>query len=90
MAANQVSFTLPEKTLQQIQSAVDSGDFASPEEFLARAVDSYESEEEALQRFLRTEAVAILERMDADPSRRFSIAQVRAGLGLDEEDSEAA
>lgn len=76
----QLSVTLPNEMAAQVKAKVASGEYASESEVIRDGLRALQAQERALEHWLRTEAVAIYDRMKADPSRGRTVEQVRATL----------
>ena len=77
---HQLSVTLPDDMADQVRARVASGEYANESEVIAEALRTLDDRDRDLEHWLRTEAVAIYDRMKADPSRGRSLEQVRASL----------
>ena len=77
---HQLNVTLPDDLADQVRARVASGQYASESDVVIEALRTLDDREQSLERWLRTEAVAIYDRMKADPSRGRSLEQVRASL----------
>lgn len=77
---HQLSVTLPDDLADQVRARVASGRYASESDVVAEALRTLEDREHDLEHWLRTEAVAIYDRMKADPSLGLSLDEVRASL----------
>jgi putative addiction module CopG family antidote len=78
--SHQLSVTLPDDLANQVRARVASGKYASESDVVAEALRTLEDREHDVEHWLRTEAVAIYDRMKADPSRGRSLDEVRASL----------
>jgi antitoxin ParD1/3/4 len=72
--------TLPNDMAAQVKAKVASGEYASESEVIRDGLRALQARDRALEKWLRTEAVDIYDRMKADPSRGRTIEQVRATL----------
>ena len=78
--SHQLSVTLPDDLAGQVRARVASGRYANESDVVAEALRTLEDREHDLEHWLRTEAVAIHDRMKEDPSRGRSLDDVRASL----------
>lgn len=78
--SHQIKVTLPDDLADQIPARVASGQYASESDVVAEALRTLEDRGYDVEHWLRTEAVAIYDRMKADPSRGRSLDEVRASL----------
>ncbi len=76
----QLSVTLPNDMAAAVKAKVASGEYASESEVIRDGLRALQARDRALEKWLRTEAVDIYDRMKADPSRGRTIEQVRATL----------
>jgi putative addiction module CopG family antidote len=76
----QLSITLPNEMAAQVRARVASGEYASESEVIRDGLRALSDRERALEKWLRTEAVAALDALEADPSRGRTVDQVRARL----------
>ena len=76
----QLSVTLPNEMAAAVKAKVASGEYASESEVIREGLRALQARDRALEKWLRTEAVDIYDRMKADPSRGRTIEQVRATL----------
>lgn len=76
----QLSITLPNEMAAQVSAKVASGEYASESEVIRDGLRALRDRDQALERWLRTEAVAALDALRADPSRGRSLEQVRETL----------
>lgn len=76
----QLSITLPHKMAKMVESKVASGRYATESEVVRDGLRVLAERDEAVERWLRQEVVPAIEAMKADPSRRRTVAQVRATL----------
>jgi antitoxin ParD1/3/4 len=76
----QLSITLPNEMAAQVRAKVASGEYASESEVIRDGLRALRDRDAALEKWLRTEAVEIYDRMAADPSRGHSMEDVRAML----------
>jgi len=89
MATTQtMSLQLEEKTVRAIEMAVESGKYASPEEFVAKAVALFQRDDFHVPETIWRQAEEVCDRMDSDPARGYTVEQVKEHLGLYEEDEE--
>ena len=79
-STTQLSVTLPREMAARVRDKVASGEYASDSEVVREGLRALEARDRALEHWLRTEAVAIHDRMQADPSRGLSAEEVRAAL----------
>jgi len=78
--SHQLNVTLPDDLADQVRARVASGQYASESDVVAEALRTLEDREHDVEHWLRTEAVAIYDRMKADPSRGRSLDEVRVSL----------
>lgn len=76
----QLSITLPHNMAEALKERVASGAYASESEVIRDGLRALFSQEEAVERWLRTEVVNSVEAMRADPSRAISAEDMRAYL----------
>lgn len=81
----QLSITLPNEMAAQVRARVASGEYASESEVIRDGLRALSDRERALEKWLRTEAVAALDGLEADPSRGRTVEQVRATLAAKHE-----
>lgn len=79
-STRQMSITLPVEMADSVRARVDSGDYASESEVIREGLRALEAQEEAIERWLRTEVVAIYDELKAHPERAVPIEEVRAEL----------
>lgn len=77
---HQLSITLPDGMAAQVRARVASGQYASESDVVIEALRTLEDRECDVEHWLRTEGVAIYDRMKTDPSRGRTLEQVRASL----------
>lgn len=76
----QLSITLPNNMADALKDRVASGAYASESEVIRDGLRALFSQEHAVERWLRTEVVASVEAMRADPSRAISSEDMRSYL----------
>ena len=76
----QLSITLPTNMAEALKERVTSGAYASESEVVRDGLRALFAREEAVETWLRTEAVASYDELRADPSRAISAADMRAHL----------
>lgn len=76
----QLSITLPNNMAEALKERVASGAYASESEVIRDGLRALFSQEEAIERWLRTEVVNSVEAMRADSSRAISAEDMRAYL----------
>ncbi len=76
----QLSITLPTNMAEALKERVTSGAYASESEVVRDGLRALFAREEAVETWLRTEAVASYDELRADPSRAVSAADMRAHL----------
>lgn len=76
----QLSITLPNNMADALKERVASGAYASESEVIRDGLRALFSQEEAVERWLRTEVVAAYDELRADPSKAISSADMRAHL----------
>ncbi len=86
--AQTVSFWLEEKTVKAIESAVASGKYANADEFVTKAVESFQPDEFFMDDATWQKAEEVAARMKANPSLGSSVEEVMERLGLHENDEE--
>lgn len=79
-STRQMSITLPVEMANSVRSKVDSGDYASESEVIREGLRALEAQEGAIERWLRTEVVAVCEEMEAHPEEAISSEEVRARI----------
>jgi putative addiction module CopG family antidote len=84
----QLSITLPNEMAAQVRARVASGEYASESEVIRDGLRALSDRERALEKWLRTEVVATLDALEADPSRGRTLEQVRATLAAKHEKAE--
>lgn len=89
-STQQFSVTLPNEMAAQVKAKVASGEYASESEVIREGLRALQARDRALEHWLRTEAVAALDRMKADPSRGRSLDDVRDTLAATRARLEAA
>lgn len=77
---HRLSVTLPDDLADQVRARVASGKYANESDVVAEALRTLEDREHDVEHWLRTEAVAIHDRMKADPSRGRLLDEVWASL----------
>ena len=77
---HQINVTLSDDLAERVRARVASGEYANESEVVAEALRTLDDRDRDLEHWLRTEAVAIHDRMKADPSRGRTLEQVRASL----------
>jgi putative addiction module CopG family antidote len=76
----QMSITLPNAMAERVRSKVAAGDYASESEVIRDGLRALEEKDEAFEHWLRTEVVAAMEEMEADPERARSLDSVKEEL----------
>ncbi|MDJ1370986.1 ribbon-helix-helix domain-containing protein [Gulosibacter molinativorax] len=76
----QLSITLPNEMAEQLKQRVATGAYASESEVIREGLRALFAQEDAVERWLRTEVVQSIEEMRADPSRAISSEDMRAHL----------
>lgn len=76
----QMSITLPHEMAASVKSKVASGEYASESEVLRDGLRALAARDNAMEAWLRTEAVAAYDALMADPLRARTVAQVRGRL----------
>ena len=79
-ATQQLSAKLPDEIAAQVRARVSSGEYASESEVLSDGVLALQAQERAVEHWLRTEGAAAYDAYKANPSRVFTLEQVRASL----------
>lgn len=76
----QLSITLPNSMADALRERVESGAYASESEVIRDGLRALFSQEEAVERWLRTEVAASVDAMRADPARAISSDDMRTYL----------
>lgn len=76
----QLSITLPNNMADALKERVASGAYASESEVIRDGLRALFSQEDAVERWLRTEVVSAYDELRADPSQAISAADMRAHL----------
>lgn len=76
----QLSITLPNSMADALRERVASGAYASESEVIRDGLRALFSQEEAIERWLRTEVTASADAMREDPSRAISADDMRTYL----------
>ena len=76
----QLSITLPNNMADALKERVASGAYASESEVIRDGLRALFSQEDAVERWLRTEVVAAYDELRADPSEAISAEDMRAHL----------
>lgn len=76
----QLSITLPNNMADALKERVASGAYASESEVIRDGLRALFSQEDAVERWLRTEVVAAYDELRADPSKAISAEDMRAHL----------
>lgn len=76
----QLSITLPNNMAEALKERVASGAYASESEVIRDGLRALFAREDAIEKWLRTEVVASVEELSADPSRAVSSEDMRAEL----------
>jgi len=76
----QLSITLPNSMADALKERVASGAYASESEVIRDGLRALFSQEDAVERWLRTEVVAAYDELRADSSRAISAEDMRAHL----------
>ena len=76
----QFSITLPHEMAQLVRAKVESGEYASESEVIRDGLRALESNNRALEAWLREDVAAAYDAMKADPSRAVTAERVRASL----------
>ncbi|MGO1592467.1 MAG: ribbon-helix-helix domain-containing protein [Ancrocorticia sp.] len=76
----QLSITLPNNMADALKERVASGAYASESEVVRDGLRALFSQEEAVERWLRTEVLASVEATRADPSRAINSEDMRTYL----------
>ncbi len=79
-STKQMSITLSNEQALMVRRKVDSGNYASESEVIRDGLRALQREDEALEHWLRTEAVAAYDAMKADPSRGMTVDQALVKL----------
>ena len=79
-ASKPLTITLPPEMARAVKDRVASGDYASESEVLREGLRALEAQEEAVERWLRTEGVARYDIWKASPQNTFSGEEIRAKL----------
>lgn len=82
-STKQLSVTLPNEMAAQISDRVASGEYASESEVIREGVRALLARDRAVEAWLRGEAVAAHDLINADPSRTRSADEVRATLAAE-------
>ena len=75
-----ITITLPPEMARGLKERVASGDYASESEVVREGLRALEAQEEAVERWLRTEGVARYDAWKASPKNTLTADEVRAGL----------
>ena len=76
----QLSITLPNNMADALKERVASGEYASESEVIRDGLRTLFARDEAVENWLRTEVIASVEELRADPSRAISAADMRTEL----------
>ena len=76
----QLSITLPHNMAEALKARVDSGTYASESEVIRDGLRALFSQEEAVERWLRSEVVAAYDEMRSEPSQAISSDDIRDHL----------
>ena len=76
----QLSITIPNSMADALQARVASGAYASESEVIRDGLRALFAQEEAIERWLRTEVIAAYDELTTDPSQAISSAAMRARL----------
>ncbi len=76
----QLSITLPNSMAEALKERVESGVYASESEVVRDGLRALFAQEEAIERWLRTEVVASYDELRDDPSHAISSEDMRAHL----------
>lgn len=76
----QLSITLPNNMADALKERVASGAYASESEVIRDGLRALFSQEEAVERWLRTEVVAAYDELRTDPSKAISAEDMRSHL----------
>lgn len=76
----QLSITLPNNMADALKERVASGAYASESEVIRDGLRALFSRDEAVERWLRTEAAAAYDELRTDPARAISSKDMRAHL----------
>lgn len=76
----QLSITLPNNMADALKERVASGAYASESEVIRDGLRALFSQEDAVERWLRTEVVSAYDELRADPSKAISSADMRTHL----------
>jgi Arc/MetJ-type ribon-helix-helix transcriptional regulator len=78
--ASDLQVTLPQESIDFIQSKVASGEFSSESEVILEGIAELRDKDLAFERWAREVAVPAYERLLADPSRGIPLDRVRANF----------
>lgn len=76
----QLSITIPNNMADALKERVASGAYASESEVVRDGLRTLFARDEAVEKWLRTEIVASVEEMRADPARAITSAEMRTEL----------
>lgn len=76
----QLSITLPNNMADELKQRVASGAYASESEVVRDGLRALFSQEDAVERWLRSEVVAAYDELRSDPSQAVSAEEMRAHL----------
>ena len=77
-ATRQISVTLPAELADQIDARVAAGEYANASEVVSEGLMALAGHDQALEYWLRTEAVRAYDEWKADPSSAIPLEDVRA------------
>ena len=75
-----LQLTLPQESLDFVQSKVASGEFASESEVIREGIAALQDKDAGFEAWAREVAVPAYERLLANPSRGIPLDQIRANL----------
>jgi len=78
--ASTLQVTLPQESLDFVQSKVASGEFASESEVIREGIAALQDKDAGFEAWAREVAVPAYERLLANPSRGIPLDQIRANL----------
>lgn len=79
-STRQMSITLPVEMADAVRAKVARGDYASESEVIRKGLRALEAQEEAIERWLKTEVKAAWEAYEADPDSAISLEELDARM----------
>lgn len=79
-STRQFSITLPKEMAEMVSARVKSGAYASESEVIRDGLRALQSQERAIEGWLREDVATTYDAMKANPSRAVAIEKVRAAL----------